>query len=554
MGGFGEQLMRMGATRLVVMFGVAAGMAFALLFVAMRIGENDRALLYAGLDLAEAAEIAQELDQAGIGHEIGAGGTAVYVDAREVANARMMMAAEGLPSSGSVGYEIFDNQDALGSSRFVQNVNLVRALEGELGRTIRALDGVASARVHLALPERRLFERDAVDATASVWIELRHDDLAARHARAIRTLVAGAVPGLSPSNVTILDSNGRVLAAGGGDDPAMASADALDERRAGVEESIRRRIIDLVEGIVGPGAVRAQVAADVDFNRVTEEAVIFDPEGRVARAVTRESESANEADREGENAVSVSENVPETDGADAGADRRSESSSTLTRETTNYEISRRTRLEEHEVGVVRRLSVAVAVDGARAVDDEGAPLYTARTDQEMAEIEALVRSAIGFDEARGDVVTVRNMAFARAPVPDFPAAAGGFSLATIDVMRVAELGVLLLVAVMIIFLVVRPLVRGAVAGPAALPAGAALAGASPAALAAAGGPAAALEAGAAGERAGLPAPSGQDSEDSIDIAKIEGQVKASSVKKISEIVSTHPDESASIIRTWLHSE
>ncbi len=547
MGGLSEQLSKIGLPRLFIMFGVTAGMAAALMFGAMRLGQEHEALLFAGLDLAEAGEIVSRLDQAGIGHSLRAGGTAIYVPSDAVTNARMMIAAEGLPSAGSVGYEIFDSQDALGSSRFVQNVNRVRALEGELARTIRALDGVASARVHLALPERRLFERDQIPASASVWVSLRRGDLARDHANAVRTFVASAVPGLEASRVTILDSEGRVLARG--DDSAAggsALSAHLDDRRAGVEERIRLRVIDLVEGVVGPGGARVQVAADLDFNRVTETAEIFDPEGRVVRSLTREEETNSERDSEGDGVVSVSENVPETDGGEAGDSRSSQSNANLSRETTNYEISRRTRVEERQVGIVRRLSVAVVLDGVRTLGDDGEAVYASRDETQIEEIAALVRSAIGFDEERGDVVTVRNMAFARMPPPDTAAEAPGpFALDAEDMMRGAELGVLLLVALMIIFLVVRPLVRGAVGAP-ALPAAA---GGATALTPVSAQTAAALD---AGKAEGLPAPA--ESEEQIDIAKIDGQVKASSVKKVSDIVEKHPDESVSILRTWLHSD
>ncbi len=560
MDAFLQQLSRIGPTRLILMFGVAAGVAFALTAVSMRLGENNHALLFAGLDLRESSEIVQRLDQAGVGYELRDGGASVYVERGSVDQARMMVAAEGLPSAGTVGYEIFDDQDGLGASRFVQNVNLVRALEGELARTIRALDGVASARVHLALPERRLFERDAVQPTASVWIELRRADLGARHANAIRTLVSSAVPDLSADQVTILDSEGRVLARGGGDDPTIAASGAMDDRRAGIEDRIRQRVLDLVEGITGPSTARVQVAADVDFNRVTETQTIFDPEGRVMRAVTREEESSRDEDLDEAGAVSVSENVPEGEEADDVVAPTSTSTSNRTRETTNFEISQRTRTEQSEVGVVRRVSVAVAVDGLRAIGDDGEVQVTPRSPEQISQIEALVRSAIGFDEERGDVVTVSAMEFARTPMLDTSTGApGAFSFDMDDAMRAAELGVLLVVALMIIFLVARPLMQGAVGGAPAL----AGAGGGRVAMSRVGGGSGELitndsatlsdaSGGGGGGGGNLPAPDGED--ESIDLERIQGRVRASSIKKVSEIVTNHPDETLSIVRNWLHNE
>ena len=557
MNGFLGQLSKIGPARLIVMFGVAAGVAGTLMAVAMGVGSPDRALLYSGLDMNEASEIAAQLDQAGIRYEFSAGNTSILVDAERVADARMMLSAEGLPSTGSVGYEIFDDQDGFGSTQFVQNVNRVRALEGELARTIQALDGVASARVHLAIPERRLFDRDSEAPKASVWVELRQDDLGARHARSIRNLVAGAVPGLQTSAVTILDAEGRLLAraeeSGG---QAGASLD-IEERRSEIEDRLRRQLTDLVETMVGRGGVQVQVTADVNFDRITESSELFDPQGQVVRSSTTVEENTNESDRDlSGGAVSASAGIP--DGA-SGEDPEatSQAASTRTEEIINYEVSRTTRTEVREAGDLQRLSVAVAVDGTSSLDAEGGVVWEPRSEDELERIEALVKSAIGFDETRGDAVEVANVRFARQPIPaDATAPPSSFQFDKGDIMRGAELFVLLVVAVLIIFLVARPLLKSlpADAGPGALalaaPGGmASVDGASSARLA----DGRAVEEGGVegvGQRTqqSLPAPG----DDRFNVAQIDGQVRASSVKKMAEIVETHPDESVSILRTWLH--
>jgi flagellar M-ring protein FliF len=549
---FLEQLSRIGPTRLVIMFGVAAGVAATLLAVSLRLGGAEKSLLFAGLELPEVSRVTQELERAGVAYEVRAGGTAVYVAESDVLDARLMLSAEGMPASGSVGYEIFDEQDAFGTTRFVQNVNRVRALEGELARTISALDGVASARVHLALPERRLFDREENGAKASVWVELRDGDLGARGARAIRNLVAGAVPDLKPSRVTILDDAGRLLADGGVADEEEALSLAFEDRKASTEERLRRRVLDIVESVVGRGNAKVQVTAEMDFNRVSESAEIFDPDSQVVRSSTTVESSSAAVDSRGEDAVSVSQNVPGGQ-QDAGGELESRDENTRSEETINYEISKTTRTEVREVGDITRLSVAVAVNDVVTPNPDGAATRAPREQAELDRITALVRSAIGFDADRGDVVEVANVSF---PLPEAPPAATAppsrFDFGTPEIMRAAEMAILFVVAVMIIFLVVRPLVSGAAALPA------------PAAAAAIGGPSAgspgsvtlsgssggnAQVADGGGSAGALPAPEEQGS---IDISQIDGKVKASSIKKVSEIVDSHPDESISILRTWLH--
>jgi flagellar M-ring protein FliF len=489
--------------------------------------------------------MAEQLQQAGIAYEYADGGSTIRVDAAQVDSARMLLAQEGLPTSGSVGYEIFDSQDGFGATQFVQNVNRVRALEGELARTISSLEGVSSARVHLALPERRLFDNNAETPKASIWIDLRQADLAARHARTIRNLVAGAVPGLSSSNVTILDQEGRLLARGEDGDEDSAYSMLADERKAEIEDRLRRNVTALIESVVGRGAVQVQVTADVNFDRITESTESFDPNGQVVRSTSTVEENSNETDGARDGATSASAAIP--DGSSStDAVGSSQAAARRTEETINYEVSRTTRTEVREAGAIRRVSVAIAVDGVTSVDDAGVETWTPRTPEEIERITALAKSAIGFDEARGDKVEIANVRFARLPVP--PSATGApspFQFDKNDIMRGAELGVMMIVAAMIIFLVARPLLKTLPGGAGG---GLALAGAG------AGGGSAGV--GPDGEPQLLSLTGGQggplSAEEKIDVAQIEGKVRASSVRKVAEIVDAHPEDSVAILRTWLH--
>lgn len=534
---FTQMLLKAGPTRLFAMLGIAAVVAALLFTLVFRMGGEAKALLFAGVETREMAEISQRLEAADIPYEIREDGGSIYVARSEVFNARMMLSADGLPSRGSIGYEIFDEPDALGQTQFQQNINRLRALEGELSRTIGSLDGVASARVHLVLPERQLFSRNAEQPTASIVIQLRRDELTAGQVRAIRNLVASATPGLSANRVTIVDETGRLLAAAQSGEDAVA--DGIDARQVATEDRIRRTVTDIVEGIVGQGNTRVQVTADMDFNRVSETRQTFDPEGRVVRSTSSTEDSSQTSGSS--RGTTAAANVPDAGGAGSGGG--SQDGSESSQETINYEISNTTRTEVSEGGRVRRLSVAVAVNGSMAPGADGAaPTYTPRTEEEMQRLTALVRSAVGFNQERGDTVEVVNTQFASLSAGGEAAAAPGMFdfLGNLDVMRIVEIVASLIAALAFVFFVLRPLVGGLIRGGA----NAQAAGV----MAALPGPAGS---GGGGVAMALPGPDGAH-DPGIDIAQINGRVKASSVKKVAEVVDQHPDESVQIIRGWLN--
>ena len=547
-------LQRFGLGRLTAILGVSAGVAAALFALVFNLGSEPKALLYSNLDMKEAASITQALDQAGVKYEAKGDGTTIMVPRDKVASTRLMLSSKGLPTSGSVGYEIFDNSNALGQTDFVQNLNRQRALEGELARTIRSLDGVTFARVQLVLPKRQLFEDEAEQPSASVVIGVVGRQPAADQVRALQNLVAGAVPNLKPERVTIVDQNSKLLA--GGDSQAQAGA-AADDQRTATEENMKKRIKELVEGIVGPGKARVQVTADLDLNQVTTQEEKFDPDCQVVRSTQTTEETAKQNQGEISGQASASANIPGTPGANTTANNGSTSGHN--EETTNYEISKTTKTTIEEPGSIRKLSVAVAVDGITAIGPDGKPgAYTARTAAEMQRIDQLVRSAVGFDATRGDQVNVINVRFERDPASAGIGSTGGKMLDfdKNDLMRGAELLVLAAVAALIIFFVVRPLLASTAggggrpmnfAGMRALPGGPGGAGGG------AGGAQGQITYDAnTGEALALPNASPSEMDSRIDIARIEGQVRVSSVKSVSDFVERHPEESVSILRGWLH--
>lgn len=548
MGGLLQQLRGFGIGRLAMLGGVAAGVVAVLAAIMLRAGAEPKALLYANLDLREAASITAALDASNTPYELKGDGSTILVNRDEVAATRLKLSAEGLPTSGSVGYEIFDEASPMGQTDFVQQLNRQRALEGELARTIRTLRGVSSARVHLVLPKRQLFDEEPEQPSATVVVGLAGGDLTPENVRSLRNLVAGSVPGLKADRVTLIDENNTLLASGAEGSEGFDGA-AADGQRGSMEARLTTSIKELVEGVVGAGKARIKVSAELDTTQVTVSEETFDPDGQVIRSTTTAEETGSERDKP-EGAASVAANIPGGQPEDGSG---SASQTERTEETTNYEISHTERTEVQAPGRVKRLSVAVAVDGVMTPGEGGRPgAYAPRSAEEMQRIEQLVRSAVGFDQTRGDVVTVVNVRFNRTAdgVGGTEAANPLAGFDKNDIMRAAELGVLALVAVFMILFVARPLLKG----PAGQSAAAALESViGRPALTGPGGalalPGASGAVGADGSTLSIAGPS--EMEHRIDMAKIEGQVKASSVRKLADFVDTHPDESAGILRTWL---
>ncbi|HVK43225.1 MAG TPA: flagellar basal-body MS-ring/collar protein FliF [Phenylobacterium sp.] len=539
MNSFVAALQKFGIGRLAAFLGIGAGVAAALVALTMNLGEP-KALLYSNLDIKEAGTITAALDQAGVKYEVKGDGSTIMVGRDEVASTRLLLSGKGLPTSGSVGYEIFDEANALGQTDFVQQLNRQRALEGELARTIRGLDGLTSARVHLVLPKRQLFEEEAEQPSASVTIGVGGRPPSPDQVQAIQNLVSSAVPNLKPGRVTVVDQHAKTLSTG----EDGFGGQAADGRRNEVEQRIAKTVKALVEGVVGAGKSRVNVTADLNLARVTVQQETFDPDGQVVRSESVNEENSRENQPDANGAVTATANIP--GGVDTGGEALNQSASGRTESTTNYEISKTTRTEIQEPGDMKRLSVAVAIDGVTAPGADGKPgAYTPRSAEEMQRIEQLVRTAVGYNAERGDQVTVVNVRF---PAAD---AAGGVEAANPlmgfdknDIMRAVELAIIAIVAILLILFIVRPLLKSP-AGGRGLPA---LTSAGVTRLVTADGP---MQVGADGQPLALPNPS-NDLEQRIDIARIEGQVKASSVKRVAEFVENHPEESVSLLRSWLH--
>ncbi len=522
----------LGPTRLAAMGAVTAALIGFFAFVILRFTTPQMTPLFTDLTIEDSAAIIKELDRQAVTYELRNDGAIIMVPKDRVARLRMKFAEDGLPKGGGIGYEIFDKSEALGTTSFVQNINHLRAMEGELARTIQTLDRVQAARVHLVLPERPLFSRDKVEPSASIVLKVR-GRLEASQVQAIRHLVASAVNGLKPERVSIVDEAGRLLADGSADDKTGAIA---DERQVSFEKRLRAQVEDIVSRVVGPGHARVEVTADFDFNRITQTTDKFDPDGRVVRSTQTREESSATADNQGQ--VTVGNELPNAPGAAPNGAARELSKKN--EEIINYDISRTTETRVIEGGRVNRISVAVLVDGSYSKNDKGEMVYKERSKEDLDRIATLVRSAIGYDQKRGDQVEVVNLRFAEGPIATFNEPTGIWALLQFtkdDIMRFVEMAVMLLLSLVVLLMVVRPMVRRIITPdkpvepePVALP-----------------------------EHHDLPVIADEKTQAKasatskmIDIAQVQGQVHAQSVQKVGDLADKNPNETAAIVRQWLH--
>lgn len=575
-----ETLKNLGPARLSMMMLTFFGLIIFFIFIAVKSSAPSMTLLYADLSTADSTEIAAKLDISKIPYSFSPDGKEIMVPGQEVGRARMLLAQDGLPHGASMGYEIFDKKQGFGTTNFVQNVNQLRALEGELARTIGTMEQIRSARVHLVLPQRELFSRESKPATASVFLNIRNSaQMGPEQIAAIQHLVASSVPQLKPTAVSIIDNNGNLLARGEEDGVTETlSAQTSNDMKSRYERNLSRNLEDMISRVVGFGKVRAQVTADIDFDVITRNSESYDPEGQVVRSTQNVNEDSTDSTGSTDNTVTVQNNLPGLPGG-AGTGSAAGSSSKRAEETVNFEISKTVESVVRGGGEVKKLSVAVLVDGR--YETETAPLssgvegdvgteetkddsqpparkYMPRSKEELDQIAVLVKSAIGYDESRGDTVEVVNLQFADSDAV-FSEIKDDliFGFERADIISVVETATLSLVAILVILLVLRPMATHiASAASAATAAEAGSAQKELAMLTGQTGMPAALAPPGAALPGGIPAAGEEPSEleNMINMSQVEGKVKASSVQKISELVNSHPNETVSVIRNWMSQE
>lgn len=555
-----------GGRRLAAMGVVAAVLLGGLIMLSSQINRPSMGLLYTDLEPAAAQAITERLTAINVPFELSADGSAVLAPQRDLARLRMELAGEQL--GGAVGYELLDQQSALGASSFLQNVNHIRAIEGELARSIQSLQAVQTARVHLVMPQRELFERETRKPSASITLRTR-GQLSPQQVNAIRHLVASAVPDLNPGQISIIDQNGTLLArsdgAGGG-----GIADSIEERQTAIEERLRTQIETMLERVVGPGKARVEISAELEIEETRQEASVFDPDRQVVARTTTNQRNDQNQDSQPSGEVGVANNLPEEQAAATPAGPTSQSRSDAVAEETIFQNSLTRTTTVREAGGIKRLSVAVLVDGTYAGPATGEQTYTPRTPQEIEQITRLVRGAIGFNEERGDSVDVVNLRFAKPDVlPEAEEGGLPLGLQGADIAQIIQTAVIGLLGLAALFFLVRPMLKPATAEPAG-------------GLVLPGQPGALGQINAPEERLALAPPSDVDEmqqlieraaagddqalalvkqrresgdalaiENEIDVAQIEGRLKAAALRKVGELVQRNPLEATAVIRQWV---
>ncbi|MFD1985862.1 flagellar basal-body MS-ring/collar protein FliF [Mesorhizobium newzealandense] len=396
-----------GVKRLAMLAGIAVLVMGVIGIASVYLNRPAYDTLYVGLDRSDVNQIGLVLGEAGIGFDVGADGTSVLVPAGTTAQARMLLAEKGLPTSANAGYELFDNVGSLGLTSFMQQITRVRALEGEIARTIQSIAGIKAARVHIVMSERANFRRDEQQPSASVVIRYAGID-AEKSAMSIRHLVAAAVPGLSADKVTVLDSNGNLLAAG--DDPSNTSA----ARTLGVEQTVEAQIGDNIRraltAYLGPDNFRASVKAEVNTDTRQTEETIFDPNSRVERSVQSVRANENNNQKQASTPASVEQNLPEAQATTTDGPQSS-SQNDRKEEITNYEINSKKIATVSNGYTVTKMSIAVVVNQQRLMTILGKDATPEQIAKRVAEIQKMVTSATGFDDKRGDVIDVSAVEF-----------------------------------------------------------------------------------------------------------------------------------------------
>ena len=397
-----------------LIFGVAA-IVVASVLVLLWSQEPSYDVLYSNLENKDAGEVVEALKTEGIGYKLNGKDGSILVPAARVHETRIKMAVLGLPRGGNAGFELLDEKSSgFGVSQFMENARYNRALEGELSRSISSIEGVVAARVHLAIPKQSVFVREREKPTASVVVNLAQGGrLDQKQVDAIVHLVASSIPALTPETVTVVDQGGRLLSTKERS-PEMELNDRQFAFSRRVEKTYIDRIENILQPIVGPNGVRAQVVADVDFTVTEQTQELYNPDQAAVRSEQRQAEQTvgqNESGIPGalSNEPPGETQVPEQiNGGGADKERKIRSKS---RATINYEVDRTISHTRNPTGGVRRLSVAVVVDDHQRSNEDGTSVSVPRNDDEMARITALVKEAVGFNLARGDSVNVINAAF-----------------------------------------------------------------------------------------------------------------------------------------------
>ena len=549
MKGLLDSIRKLGMVRVAMLVGVTLGIIGAFAWLEIQGPSQGRmAVLASDLDRQSLQQITAELTGRQIPYRQQGG--RIFVPDSDLAAARSLLAVSGASGDSTTGYEIFDRGNDLAVTDFDQQVKLTRALEGELARTIVSVHGILHARVHLVLPQRQPFSHDRLHAQASVMLTVPGREMLSPEAvQSVVDLVAAGVPGLRPQDVTVVDSNLHLLSqAGDGND--ARSKTAMDES---IQQKTQARLAMAVEMMLeqtlGPGHVHAEASIRMNFDKVKETQEKFDPDGSVVRSTQNVTSNSKTTDKTGP--VSLQNNLPN---ADAGAAAAAGTQEGKQQETTNYEIGKTVRAIVHDQPQIERITLAVMVDGTDVVGADGKHTWKPRDQAQLDQISQLVKSAIGFDAKRGDQLDVVSMPFvstldtAEATPASRPVRANGDLLTFMQMIAfgVVGFGIIILTARSIFTALNKPTVGLTIAGPAT------------------GGLTGEItDTGTPGVTSLQPTPLGightasgnalatAEDDEILTMSNIQGQLRASSIRKVTQLVDRHPDTTLGIIRGWI---
>jgi flagellar M-ring protein FliF len=409
--------------------------------------QEDYRVLFSNLTREDASAIVSKLKEKKIPYQISPSGETISAPSEQVSELRLELAASGLPQGGGVGFEIFDNK-AFGATEFEQQMNYRRALQGELSRTINSLDEIQQSRVHIVLPKESLFVEQQKKPTASVTIKLKTGrKLKESQIEGIGHLVASSVEGLSADEVMIVDSQGNILSKRQGDSQQARLSSSQVEHQRNIEKEMANQIQTLLESVVGPGKAAVRVNAELDFRQMEKTEETYDPESPVVRSSQKQSEKA---------IGSVSLSAKATAKADASLPEKEKNE-----ETVNYEINRTVSKTVMPTGEIKKLSIAVLVDGIYPKNDKGAVTYQERPKKELESFEDLVRKSAGFNAQRGDQVAVSSMPFNR-PETEEGMMSQSWQASIAPAVPTIKYVALIIGLVLTFLFVIRPLIRNVI--------------------------------------------------------------------------------------------
>jgi flagellar M-ring protein FliF len=453
-----NNLASLGQTRLIALGGAGLVSMAIVLAAALYVNKPAYETLYVGLETTDLNQVSIALAEAGIDFAVGPEGNSVEVPVGISGKARLLLAERGLPNSTNAGYELFDNVGSLGLTSFMQEVTRVRALEGEIGRSIQQISGVAAARVHIVMPDVGNFRRGDQKPTASVMIRAS-TTTGRKAASSIRHLVAAAVPGLEVDDVTILDSTGQLLASGdeGGNSEMNRSMNIVQS----VQQELETNIDKALAPFLGMDNFRSTVTANLNTDSQQIQETIYDPESRVERSVRITKEEQRSQETQDDSAATVEQNVPQAaPEAGAAGGPKSSDESDKKEEQTNYEINSKTVATTRNSYAIEKLSIAVVVNKGRIAQMVGEPVDQAKIDAYLAEMQTIVTSAAGLNVERGDVVTLTAMDFLETQLLEEAATGPGvMEVLSRNLGGIINSLAFVVVAFLVIWLGIRPLVR-----------------------------------------------------------------------------------------------